>query len=153
MLAIGTTRSPTPTPTGPTAAPSTPPAPVSTVAGTGTAGSTGDTGQAVVARLNTPRGVAYSPSLNGFYIADTKNAKLRLVDSTGIISSYLLTPLPVAPSGVTVDVSSNVYLTDPPAHVVFMSYNLNYVGGGVLAGIAGVSGFDGDGKCTRVVGW
>jgi hypothetical protein len=147
---------PTTAPTGPSLSPTPAPpataATAATVAGTGTAGSTGDSGTAVAARLNSPQGVAFSPALNGFYVADTKNARLRLVDTNGIIAPYSLTPAPVAPSGMAMDVSSNVYLTDPPAHVVFQSYNPNYVGGGILAGIQGVSGFDGDGKCARTVG-
>ena len=59
---------------------------VSTVAGTGPAGFSGDAGPAGSAQLNHPRGVAVDGRGNVF-IADTMNARIRMVDTAGVIST------------------------------------------------------------------
>lgn len=61
---------------------------VTTVAGTGTAGYSGDGGAATEARLNTPTGVAVSPSGN-LYIADLNNHRVRRVAQDGIIDTVV----------------------------------------------------------------
>jgi sugar lactone lactonase YvrE len=60
---------------------------ITTVAGTGTASFDGDGGKGTLAKLNTPFGVAVDPSGN-LYIADTGNARIRMVDAvTGTIGT------------------------------------------------------------------
>jgi sugar lactone lactonase YvrE len=99
---------------------------ISTIAGTGVAGFSGDLGPAVGARLNGPWGVAPSPDETRVYIADTSNNRIRLIDSTGIITTFAGTGAgkfsgdggPAAqanfysPSAVTFDVAGNLYIAD-----------------------------------------
>ena len=60
---------------------------ITTYAGTGVAGSDGDGGVATSAQLNFPEGVSVSSS-GLLYIADSGNCKIRVVTSTGIITTY-----------------------------------------------------------------
>ena len=59
---------------------------VTTVAGTGAPGYTGDGGPARSAQLRNPRGVAVDGRGNVF-VADSMNARIRMVDSAGVIST------------------------------------------------------------------
>lgn len=59
---------------------------VSTVAGTGEPGFSGDGGPAVSARLNGPEGV-WADASGNIYIADTRNQRIRKVDSRGVITT------------------------------------------------------------------
>jgi BRCT domain type II-containing protein len=68
---------------------------ISTIAGTGDAGDTGDNGAATLARLNEPRGV-FIDSSGSIYIADTKNHKIRWINSSGKIR-------PIAGTGTSGD--------------------------------------------------
>ena len=61
---------------------------ITTVAGTGDPGSGGDGGPADEADLDSPGGVAALPD-GGFLIADTKNDRIREVDSDGDIDTVL----------------------------------------------------------------
>ena len=60
---------------------------ITTFAGTGVRGSTGDGGAATSAQLNGPVGVSVHISGN-VYIADSGNNKIRMVTSTGIITTF-----------------------------------------------------------------
>jgi hypothetical protein len=60
---------------------------ISTIAGTGTAGFSGDGGPATLANLFVPQGVAVDSGGN-VYISDFNNARIRKVDSSGIITSF-----------------------------------------------------------------
>jgi sugar lactone lactonase YvrE len=60
---------------------------INTIAGTGTAGYSGDGGQATVAELNQASGVCFDAAGN-LYIADQVNNRVRLVNATGIISTF-----------------------------------------------------------------
>ena len=60
---------------------------ITTIAGTGVAGSSGDGGPATQARLNEPRGI-YQAASGNLYIADTKNHKIRRVNTSGTISTF-----------------------------------------------------------------
>lgn len=59
---------------------------ISTVAGNGTAGYSGDGGQATATALNNPSGVACD-SYGNLYIADVMNNRVRMVNTSGIIST------------------------------------------------------------------
>jgi len=60
---------------------------ISTVAGNGTCGFGGDGGQATNAMLCGPQGIAVD-STGNLYIADTQNARVRIVDNSGIMHTY-----------------------------------------------------------------
>ncbi|HXB12827.1 MAG TPA: T9SS type A sorting domain-containing protein [Bacteroidia bacterium] len=59
---------------------------ISTVAGTGTAGYNGDGINATSAFINSPYGLAVDPAGN-LYIGDYNNVRLRMVNTSGIIST------------------------------------------------------------------
>jgi sugar lactone lactonase YvrE len=59
---------------------------ITTIAGTGAEGFSGDGGPATAATLNTPRGVAGDAEGN-VYIADSRNDRIRRVDTGGIITT------------------------------------------------------------------
>ena len=95
------------------------------VAGTGTAGLSGDGGPATKARLLLPYGVAVDSS-NNLYIADSGNYRIRMLDSTGTISTIagtgqagfsgdkgLAANAQIAfPAAMNVDASGNVEFAD-----------------------------------------
>jgi len=64
----------------------TPSGVISTVAGSGLPGYTGDGGLAILATLNTPKGVAVDAA-NNIYIADSINCVIRMVEANGIITT------------------------------------------------------------------
>ncbi len=98
---------------------------ISTVAGTITSGFSGDEGPAVGAQLHYPDGVAVDASGN-IYIADRLNSRIRMVLTSGIIvtiageggAAYSGDGGPATnaslffPTGVMLDGSGNVYVTD-----------------------------------------
>ena len=104
---------------------------MSTVAGNGTAGYTGDGGAATSAELNDPTGI-YVDSSGNLFIADSKNAVIRKVNSSGIISTFAGNGTAGStgnggqataaelnkPFGVTEDTSGNVYIADYNAYCV-----------------------------------
>jgi len=106
---------------------------VSTVAGNGTAGFSGDGGPATQAQLNYPYGVAVDPSGN-VYIADTSNGRIRMVDSSGTITTVagsngflysgdggLATNAVFdSPFGITADSHGNLFVADQYDSVVRM---------------------------------
>ncbi len=59
---------------------------ISTVAGTGLPGGSGDGGPATDAQLSNPRGVC-TDRFGRIYIADQANNRIRMVDTTGVIST------------------------------------------------------------------
>lgn len=60
---------------------------ITTVAGTGTDGSSGDGGAATGAQLSYP-GAVSTDNAGGFYIADTRNCRVRRVDAAGVIHAF-----------------------------------------------------------------
>jgi sugar lactone lactonase YvrE len=60
---------------------------ISTIVGTGVAGSSGDGGAALSAQLNRPQDVNFDVSGN-MYIADTWNEKVRIINPSGVISTF-----------------------------------------------------------------
>lgn len=104
---------------------------LTTVAGTGSAGSSGDNGPAAFAQLFAPRGVAVD-SAGNIYIADYSNQKIRMVSTSGGITTIAGNgrqgysgdggPGTSAtfnfPSGVGVDANFNVYVADTNNNVI-----------------------------------
>jgi len=98
---------------------------ISTVAGTGTPGYSGDGGPAYAASLNSPHGVRVDGAGN-VYIADTNNNRIRMVDTTGAISTVAGNGSPGfsgdggpailaslnGPHDVWLDGKGNLYITD-----------------------------------------
>ena len=128
---------------------------ITTIAGTGEVGFSGDGGPAVEAELRNPYGVAVD-SAGNVYIADTRNQRIRKVDSTGTITTIAGTgevgfsgdggPAAAArlafPAGVAVDSAGNVYIAD------FFNNGIRKVDStGTITTIAGIGelGFSGDG--------
>jgi trimeric autotransporter adhesin len=98
---------------------------ITTVAGNGTAGYSGDGGQATSAGLSYPYGIAVD--LSGIiYISDQKNDRVRMVTSTGLITTVAgngfvgtnigdgglaTSAVVIAPYGIAVDALGNLYIT------------------------------------------
>ena len=103
------------------------------LAGTGEKGNTGDGSDARQAKLNGPKGIAYSKD-GGVYIADTENHTIRRIDlKTGVITTVLGTgergdgpdgdPLKcklARPHGIFVDKKGIVYVSNSEAHRVLV---------------------------------
>jgi uncharacterized protein (TIGR03437 family) len=86
---------------------------ITTFAGTGTLGNTGDGGSAMLATLHGPTSVTFD-AFGNLYIADTGNARLRMVTPGGIIL-----PVPTgalsAPAYMMFDGAQNLYIADASA--------------------------------------
>jgi hypothetical protein len=97
---------------------------INNFAGTGVVGFFGDGGPATSAKLNSPTGIQIDPSGN-VYIFDETNYRLRMVNTSGIISTFAGTgtggdtgdggPVTLAEligeGGLCADGSSNIYIT------------------------------------------
>jgi uncharacterized protein (TIGR03437 family) len=100
------------------------------IAGNSRAGFSGDGGPAVQAQLNFPQGLALDPAGN-LYIADSKNHRVRVVNPSGVISTFAgtgatspggastyndgglaINALLRLPGGVATDSAGNVYIAD-----------------------------------------
>ena len=120
---------------------------ITTVAGNGSFGYSGDGGPATSAQLNEPDGVAVDTSGN-LYIADFENGRVRKVSAAGLIttvagggSSYPgdggpATNAAVAPEGVAVDASGNLYIADGNGRITKVSP------AGTITTVAGGAGSD-----------
>jgi sugar lactone lactonase YvrE len=132
---------------------------VSTVAGlAGSSGSVDGTGTA--ARFNYPTGIAVDGSGN-LYVADTNNHSIRKITPAGAVTTFAGQPgIPGsaddnggaarfnAPSDVTVDGASNVYVADTGNNTIREITSAGVVS--TLAGLAGSSGsVDGSGSAAR----
>lgn len=125
---------------------------ISNAAGNGAAGFAGDSGKAVEAQINFPLGLAIDGSGN-IYIADHFNHRIRKIAADGTITTVAGSdsigstgddgPATSArlnyPSGIAVDGSGALYVTDTMNHVI----RKVVVGGNItlFAGSRGVSGF------------
>ncbi len=101
------------------------------VAGAGNAGLAGDGGPATAASLDTPYETAEAPD-GRIFVADSGNDRIRVVSTTGVISTFAGTGAstacsytgPVsglrlsAPRGLTVDAAGNLYVADTGANCV-----------------------------------
>lgn len=128
---------------------------ISTIAGNGVMSYSGDGGAAIAAQLNAPQGVAADTSGN-FYISDTGNNVVRKVSAKGIIStlagngtagsggdgSAATSAQLYNPTGLAVDGSGNVYISDSLNAKV-----RKVTPGGTISTVAGngTPGFGGDG--------
>ena len=104
---------------------------ITTVAGNGSSGFAGDGGAATQAALNEPEGVSVD-SKGNIYIADTKNNRIRKVDSSGIITTVAgsgksgssgdegpaLNAQLSSPSSVVVDKVGNIFIADSKNHKI-----------------------------------
>lgn len=103
---------------------------ITTVAGAGSAGFGGDGGAAIAAALNGPAGLAVDAS-GDVYIADVNNNRVRRLSAAGMISTVVgngsasagddssaVASALSAPSGVAVDGSGNLYVSDRGNHRV-----------------------------------
>jgi len=133
---------------------------ISTIAGNGTAGYTGDGGQATAAELTQPQGIAIDGSGN-IYIADVVRNVIRMVNPSGIISTFAGTGSPGfsgdggqataaeldLPSDVAIDNIGNLVVNDA-ANRVIRRINISTGTAGIIntiAGTAGTIGYSGDG--------
>ena len=128
---------------------------ITTVVGTGQRGYSGDGGLATNARLNRPLEVAFR---NGnMYIADENNARIRRVDSNGVITTFggtgglgcsgnggaaIAAPIQ-NPTGITFGPDGSLYMSETECHAV-----RRIDSGGVLHAVLGTgadacSGLDG----------
>lgn len=114
---------------------------LTTVAGTGTQGFGGDGGPATAALLDTPTGLAFSPS-GSLYVADTHNHAIRRIDPGGTIFTVLKST-ELNPTFVAVDVGGNIFFADSRNHLV----RRWDAASGALSTVAGdgTEGFAGDG--------
>ena len=132
---------------------------ISTLAGTGVAGYNGDGILADTAQLNYPNAIALDASGN-IYIADKLSERIRKIDvSTGLISTIAgtgtagyngdgisaITAQLALPSGIAVDSSGNVYISDNASRIRKITIST-----GLISTIAGngISGYNGDGVAT-----
>ncbi len=134
----------------------TPTGVINTYAGNGLPGFAGDGGAATSAELNQPAGLAIDSSGN-LYIADSYNAVVRKVTPQGTISTVAGTggtegysgdgeaatkALLMAPLGVAVDSSGNIYIADYYGWIREVNGSTGAIS--TLAG-TGSNGYSGDG--------
>jgi sugar lactone lactonase YvrE/PKD repeat protein len=98
---------------------------ITTIAGTGGSSYGGDGGPAVSAQINNPNGIACDAAGN-IYISDNGNARIRKINTSGIISTFCGTGVAAfggdgglataaqinAPIGIAVDNFGNLFLAD-----------------------------------------
>jgi uncharacterized protein (TIGR03437 family) len=126
---------------------------ITTVAGNGATGSGGDGGAATSAQLSMPSGVTLDAAGN-IYIADQGNNRVRMVSTSGIISTLAGAATSAlgdggpasgaqlsAPASVTLDAAGNVYISDSGHN------RIRVVSGGAINTLAGtgVCCYAGDG--------
>ncbi|HXS38143.1 MAG TPA: T9SS type A sorting domain-containing protein [Flavipsychrobacter sp.] len=104
---------------------------ITTIAGTGALGYSGDGGLATKAQLNYPTGVIVDRSGN-IYIADNDNNCIRIVNASGIITTYAGTGIPgyngdggiatdtqlYNPNSVALDAYGDLYIADQNNHCI-----------------------------------
>ena len=136
---------------------------ITTVAGSGQQGFGGDGQAAVAALLDSPTGVAVDPSSPGrFYISDTHNQRIRMVDVNGIITTTAgsgafgfsgdggapATASFATPRGLSVDTLGKLYVADSS------NQRIRTIASGAVNTVAGdgEQGFSGDtGAATSAI--
>ncbi len=128
---------------------------ISTFAGTGVSGFSGDGALATGAQLDGPSAVVSDLSGN-IYISDQNNNRVRKVDASGVISTYVGNgsygfggdggmanlALLKAPNGMAIDLSGNLYIADQVNNRIRKVNSAGIIS--TFAGNGG-SGFSGDG--------
>jgi gliding motility-associated-like protein len=122
---------------------------ISTVVGNGIAGYSGDGGAALMASLNNPKRIVLDGA-GKMYIADENNNVIRLVDTSGIISTIAGTGIAGfsgdggaatlaqldTPTGVAIDRSGNIYISDSGCNCIrkinAAGIISTYAGGGIV---------------------
>jgi trimeric autotransporter adhesin len=129
---------------------------ITTIAGTGVSGYSGDGGQATSSQLSNSSDVAVD-AFGSIYVADSSNDCIRLIKSTGIITTAAGTGVSgysgdggqatsaqlSDPHGIAVDVLSNIYIADSSNNCIRMV--IKSTGIITTAAGTGVSGYSGDG--------
>jgi len=128
-------------------------------AGTGTGGYGGDGGPATAAKMFYPSGVAFDTSGN-MYIADCYNHRIRVVNTSGVISTFAgtgargyagdgsaaLSAKLDSPARVATDKFGNVYVADQGNHAIRQINSALVIN--TFAG-TGTAGFAGDGGAAN----
>jgi uncharacterized protein (TIGR03437 family) len=111
---------------------------ISTFAGNGIASYSGDGGPAASAGLNFPQSIAVD-TLGNAYITDRNNSRVRMVSPSGVITTVAGSGSVALPSGIVVDGSGNLFVSDG-AHIFKLT-------NGTVAIIAGypIDVYTGDG--------
>lgn len=128
---------------------------ITTVAGNGEQGFSGDGGAATAAGIDSPNGVAIDAS-GRIYIGDTHNQRVRVVSTSGVISTLAgngtksyggdggssTSALLARPRGLSVDAAGNIYVADSDNNRVRL-----IAAAGTMTTVAGngSQGFAGDG--------
>ena len=127
---------------------------IATFAGTGECCYSGDGGPATEARFDNPSGIAVD-SRGNVYLIDRGNARIRRIDSESIVTTFAgtgdwgvdgdggpATEAQLAPTGIAVDRSGNVYVAQGPYNRV-----RKIDASGVISTFAGTGeeGYSGDG--------
>jgi trimeric autotransporter adhesin len=124
---------------------------IKTVAGNGTAGYSGNGGAATSAEINDPTGL-YVDGSGNLFIADSKNAVIRKVNTSGVISTFAGTGTAGStgngglatsaelnkPFGIAEDTSGNVYIADYNAYCIREVYADGDIG--TYSGTCGTAG-------------
>jgi sugar lactone lactonase YvrE len=112
---------------------------ITTIAGNGYAGFSGDGGQATLAELYNPVGVAVD-TLGNVFISDFVNDRIRLVGTTGGITTFAGNGHPGysgdggpasaaefnSPAGLRFDSSENLYITDYSNNCIRVIYRFSF---------------------------
>ena len=134
---------------------------ITTIAGSGHTGFSGDGGPAVQARLDSAVGVAVD-SAGNVYITDTRNNRIRKVDSSGVITTIAGTRIsghaafsgdggPAVeahlrrPSGVEIDDAGNLYIVDTHNNRIRKVDTSGIISTIAGSGVSGGGEFGGDG--------
>ena len=104
---------------------------ISTVAGNGTRGFSGDDGPAVEASLNNPSGIAIAPD-GRIVISDSGNRRIRVVETSGVITTIAGTGLEGLPKEGDLASESSLGNTgyvaiDPQGRIVFAETDRNRI--------------------------
>jgi sugar lactone lactonase YvrE len=126
-------------------APVGPASSITPIAGSGDAYYLGDTAAATSAQLVQPQGLAVD--INGIYIADRGEMRVRKINSQGVINTLPGTA-GLGAAGVAVDSSGNFYIADALNHQVL---KIDAAGNRLLIAGNQQAGFNGDGLNAQLI--